>query len=56
MAHDDPFRQLMTTIRPLGGRMRRPKDVADAAEYFASDLAECVSGQRLLTAEEPTNS
>ncbi len=42
------IRQLMTTIRPLGGRMGRPEDVADAAEYFASDLAGWVSGQHLL--------
>ncbi len=48
IAHDDPFRQLMTTFRPIGGRLGRPGDVADAAEYFASDLARWVSGQHLL--------
>lgn len=48
MAQDDPFRQLMTTLRPIGGRMGLPDDVADAAEYIASDLADWVSGQQLL--------
>jgi len=50
MTDDDPFRQLMTTVRPLGGRMGRPEDVADAAEYFAGELAGWVSGQHLLVA------
>ncbi len=48
IAENDPFRQLMTTFRPIGGRLGRPEDVADAAEYFASDLATWVSGQHLL--------
>jgi len=48
MADDDPFRLLMKTFRPIGGRMGRPEDVADAAEYFASDLASWISGQNLL--------
>lgn len=48
IAADDPFRQLMTTFRPIGGRLGRPEDVADAAEYFTSDLARWVSGQHLL--------
>jgi len=48
IAEDDPFRQLMTTFRPIGGRLGRPSDVADAAEYFAGDLAGWVSGQALL--------
>jgi len=50
MTQDDPFRQLMATVRPLGGRMGRPQDVADAAEYFAGELAGWVSGQHLLVA------
>ena len=48
IAEDNPFRQLMTTFRPIGGRLGRPEDVAAAAEYFASDLASWVSGQHLL--------
>ena len=48
MPKNDPFRQLMTTMRPIGGRMGRPEDVADAAEYFASDLAAWFSGLELL--------
>lgn len=48
MTQDDPFRQLMASFRPIGGRMGHPDDVADAAEYFASDLAGWVSGQHLL--------
>lgn len=48
VAEDDPFRQLMATRRPIGGRMGRPEDVADAAEYFAGGLSGWVSGQQLL--------
>lgn len=40
----------MNAIRPLGGRPGTPNDVADAAEYFVSDLAGWVSGQALLVA------
>lgn len=47
IADDDPFK-LQNAARPIGGRMGRPDDVADAAEYFASDLAAWVSGQDLL--------
>lgn len=47
IADDDPFK-LQNRMRPLGGRMGRPEDVADAAEYFAGDLAGWVSGQDLL--------
>lgn len=45
---DHPYHQLMRQMRPLEGRMGRPSDVADAAEYFASDIAGWVSGQHLL--------
>lgn len=45
---DDPFLQQNTAARPIGSRMGRAEDVADAAEYFASDLAAWVSGQSLL--------
>ncbi|MCU1530048.1 MAG: short-chain dehydrogenase/reductase [Frondihabitans sp.] len=47
---EDPFRQSMAQFRPIGGRMGQAADVADAAEYFASDLAAWVSGQYLLIA------
>lgn len=47
IAADDPFK-LQNQARPIGGRMGRPDDVADAAEYFAGDLAAWVSGQDLL--------
>ena len=47
IADEDPFKQ-QNRMRPLGGRMGRPADVADAAEYFASDLAGWISGQDLL--------
>lgn len=47
IADDDPFK-VQNQMRPIGGRMGRPDDVADAAEYFASDLAAWVSGQDLL--------
>lgn len=43
----DAFHQ-MNAVRPLGGRPGTPDDVADAAEYFVSDLAAWVSGQSLL--------
>lgn len=48
IAEDDPYQTMNARIRPLGGRMGRPDDVADAAEYLASDLAAWVSGQHLL--------
>lgn len=50
IADDDPFKRSMARYRPIGGRMGTPRDVADAAEYFASDLAAWVSGQYLVIA------
>jgi 3-oxoacyl-[acyl-carrier protein] reductase len=48
MDDEHPYHALMENFRPIGGRMGRAGDVADAAEYFASDLAGWVSGQHLL--------
>lgn len=48
LAADDPLRQAVQSMRPIEGRFGRVEDVADAAEYFASDLARWVSGQNLL--------
>ncbi|MDX1872086.1 SDR family oxidoreductase [Mycolicibacterium sp. 120266] len=48
IAPDDRYNKMNAAMRPIGGRMGRPEDVADAAEYFASDLAGWVSGQHLL--------
>ncbi|OBB20738.1 short-chain dehydrogenase [Mycolicibacterium setense] len=48
MGDDHPYHKLMETFRPIGGRIGQPSDVADAAEYFASDIAGWVSGQHLL--------
>lgn len=48
IADDHPYHQLMRHMRPIEGRMGRPSDVADAAEYFVSDIAGWVSGQHLL--------
>jgi 3-oxoacyl-[acyl-carrier protein] reductase len=48
MGDDHPYHQLMENFRPIGGRMGHPSDVADAAEYFASDIAGWISGQHLL--------
>ncbi|GAB7036946.1 MULTISPECIES: glucose 1-dehydrogenase [Catenuloplanes] len=45
----DTFHQMNET-RPLGGRPGTVADVADAAEYFAGDLAAWVSGQTLVVA------
>lgn len=46
---DHPYHAFMEEFRrPIGARMGRPEDVANAAEYFASDIAEWVSGQQLL--------
>lgn len=45
---DASFHEMNTSIRPLGGRAGTPADVADAAEYFAGDLAGWISGQSLL--------
>ncbi|GAA3545800.1 hypothetical protein GCM10022222_31810 [Amycolatopsis ultiminotia] len=47
IADDDPLK-VSNQARPLGGRMDKPEDVADAAEYFANDLSSWVSGQHLL--------
>lgn len=44
----DDFHKAMQQFRPLGGRGGTPEDVADAAEYLASDLAKWISGQALL--------
>jgi 3-oxoacyl-[acyl-carrier protein] reductase len=43
-----PVRQLFAQTRPIGKRMGTVEDVADAAEYLASNLAGWVSGQTLL--------
>lgn len=43
MADDDPFRLLMRQVRPIDGRMGRPEDVADVAEYLAGDRSVWVS-------------
>jgi 3-oxoacyl-[acyl-carrier protein] reductase len=43
-----PVRRLFAQTRPIGKRMGTVDDVADAAEYLASDLAGWVSGQTLL--------
>ena len=48
MDDDHPYRTLMQNFRPIGGRLGHPGDVADPAEYFASDIAGWVSGQHLL--------
>jgi 3-oxoacyl-[acyl-carrier protein] reductase len=45
----DAIHQL-NAVRPLGARPGAPEDVADAAEYFVSELAGWVSGQSLLVA------
>ena len=47
-ASDEKFQAANRATRPLGGRAGRPDDVADAVEYFVSDLAGWVSGQHLL--------
>jgi 3-oxoacyl-[acyl-carrier protein] reductase len=43
-----PIIRSMGNFRPLGGRLGRPSDVADAAEYLAGNLASWVSGQQLI--------
>jgi len=43
-----PIIRNMGALRPLGGRLGRPSDVADAAQYLAGDLASWVSGQQLI--------
>ncbi|GAB3249577.1 SDR family oxidoreductase [Kineosporia babensis] len=47
LAQDAPEHEFFARIR-FGQRLGRPDDVADAAEYFAGDLASYVSGQSLL--------
>ncbi len=43
----DSVREFVRSTRPIA-RMGTPDDVANAAEYLASDLAGFVSGQHLL--------
>jgi 3-oxoacyl-[acyl-carrier protein] reductase len=43
-----PIIRSMAAFRPLGGRLGRPSDIADAAQYLAGDLASWVSGQQLI--------
>jgi 3-oxoacyl-[acyl-carrier protein] reductase len=45
---DDPLRTLVQGASPIGSRMGSVTDVADAVEFFVSDLARWVSGQQLL--------
>jgi 3-oxoacyl-[acyl-carrier protein] reductase len=45
---DHPVRQFIAGQNRIGKRMGTVDDVADAAEYLASDLAAWVSGQSLL--------
>jgi 3-oxoacyl-[acyl-carrier protein] reductase len=47
MATSDPFYQELLNGSPMG-RLTTVDDVADIAEFFASDLASFVSGQHLL--------
>ncbi|WP_460698987.1 SDR family oxidoreductase [Nocardia thraciensis] len=47
LPEDSPVRT-QNAVRPLEGRLGRPEDVADAAEYFAGPLSHWVSGQLLL--------
>jgi 3-oxoacyl-[acyl-carrier protein] reductase len=47
MSKDDPFYKELFKGSPMG-RLTRVSDVADIAEFFASDLAGFVSGQHLL--------
>lgn len=44
---DAPIRQLIPQFYPMG-RMGKPEDVANVAEFFAGELASFVSGQQLL--------
>ena len=55
-ASDEKFQAANRATRPLGGRAGRPDDVADAVEYFVSDLAGWVSGQHLLVSGAPRSS
>lgn len=43
-----PIHQIVAQQHRIGSRMGTVNDVADAAEYFASDIAAWVSGQSLL--------
>ncbi|WP_245706125.1 SDR family oxidoreductase [Catalinimonas alkaloidigena] len=47
VTEDAPIRKFMAEFSPMG-RMGTPEDVANVAEFFASDLASFVSGQHLL--------
>jgi 3-oxoacyl-[acyl-carrier protein] reductase len=47
MAKEDPFYKELLNGSPMG-RLTSVQDVADVAEFFASDLSGFVSGQHLL--------
>jgi 3-oxoacyl-[acyl-carrier protein] reductase len=51
----DPFLQAQAAAHPIGARMGRAGDVADIAEFFASDVAGWVSGQALLVSGGATS-
>ena len=44
---DSPIKKFIAEFCPMG-RMGTPEDVANVAEFFASDLSSFVSGQQLL--------
>lgn len=44
---DQPSRQMLIDMNPFK-RMAQPKDVANVAEFFASDLSSFVSGHLLV--------
>jgi 3-oxoacyl-[acyl-carrier protein] reductase len=48
MEEDAPIKKLMEDSFCPMGRMGAPEDVANVAEFFASDLSAFVSGQHLL--------
>lgn len=47
VTEDAPIKQFIETFCPMG-RMGIPEDIANVAEFFASDLSAFVSGQLLL--------
>jgi len=44
---DAPIKRFIENFCPMG-RMGTPQDVANVAEFFASDLSSFVSGQLIL--------
>jgi 3-oxoacyl-[acyl-carrier protein] reductase len=47
VGNDDPYKNILLESVPLG-RLARPEDVADVAQFLASDASFFITGQQIL--------